>query len=1702
MSFSDDAFENWVSEQYASLTHEGQEEAVDDAVSRARRTRQLNRRVLRANAPPYVPAARIVPPPAARRAAWVRSAGPVRDDGSDDDFDSVSPSVRIVHHADFRDAEDLRCCMCDCSGAEGRARAVRRRYIHQVAAHMVVCRECADSWRREAVPVAVANAVAMMPPVAAVVSPSSRAPTAAEALRRLKAARARIQGLKDYEAQSLYDEAALELSSARRGYADALSPPERHGGGVRDLTRDGDVESNPGPVSTRLLTGVLSLSVSSGVVALCMAVERSWFRLRGRPYPPDLPGWPFFGFGTEVEIFDISGWREDLTVDGDVESNPGPMAGVHYATAASGGTTTLVVTPVGPCSFDLLLEGIGPNSNCRITDGGATIMRLATSTLSASITGAYVGVCDGSTLAVVSASPADCSATAFPSSNPLPVSVVGTVNVTGTTASSVTIAGFSAGVLPLWVSDYEHSTLAVSSAVFNFFCCLALLWAIRSQGRAAWLADSWNQKMHSLNGNMDREGGEMAAHSSGDPTAPYDPRFDVLRGNPFAALADDDFEDQVLLCAEEMPRASAEFLRSSCIFGHRYIAKGDVYMGEEALSVARHVADAHASNLKSKQRNGEPLSEVEKKKIPLRDATNAKAQLASVAKRVAQGFADWGALVDWLCGGEKVSSALSTAVFEECVKRNLGGGVAESMDKGVARGVAKHRPVRSIIHEMGHFSSRLRALQQSDIYARWSEAKWSDEPGSRRGSDGSTTSDTSTCVVTIGDAPVHEKVGDYSGHFARARSRLASIGGWQRDLTMDGDVEANPGPFSPTDLPLAEIGGYSARLQASRNKKMHSANGNTSFIEFPNTMADIKESARIRPLLEEGGTASGPFLNHVDAVAQVLGILGPQGVTMSSVPRETALRGATISSANAVTLLNDLNHPESLLQPATVRSGAAAGLIDSVRRVALFGIGEVRRMAGFPCVETADGAALRETLARSGNIRSDQVTALGFKTSDCAALLRLQAENNGDSLVSAFLKLTLYQLSRTWLQPANLLPIGGEAGKYDAFTALDVNPDVVLNYNTGTVFNSDCGSSSAPIFPYSNATAAQPRIAFHEAKATIPVDEPWFMLRPGLLLQNDSGYNALNYALFALCVAPYPCGIHTVTMSTVDTAGGNADDQEFFLHSDSVHIPGITTTIHLYIPSDQATPPPTSYVAARLQATVVPTAGPTAWGALAANAELQINAVGQPFVSYGLADYLGTWMADASGLSPVDATTLVRFKKQLAELYSRSKDLDFAWDLACGVAARYPAMFEAAPGTPTYPAANSAASAASQNFFALQPHVMVGDYPEDQDLYDFYVPSLNPMWFNKIMSGMYLSVSDGGAQPPVNRDYDGSPRALQYALMTVRTYALTAEHVYNYMRMGRQVWQNSFTQQNYTGVLAAVRDFFAQVGLSTSVVISNNGYALELLHVRVSGTEAARDQFGYSLWCYINAPRVGFQGAWNATTMLNTPCPCVLPDIWLQTTTRVRTLCSTPLLSSNKLLSGLPTEASQVTPLGAGAYTVPLKVESQAREVGLDTVPLIDEVEVFHSRLVWHTMVASQYTLDGAIYATSTVTSGNVVAQKSVRPDWTMLNLVAPSVLTAKTTWFAFMTPIGLRLAVGVSSANGATLMTQIVGQKTVTGVACWLIRNAQAMPNVIVDAGGQNKGSKIYRPVKGSGESSPSSEPASVAGQASTPSAEPTPQA
>jgi hypothetical protein len=219
----------------------------------------------------------------------------------------------------------------------------------------------------------------------------------------------------------------------------------------------------------------------------------------------------------------------------------------------------------------------------------------------------------------------------------------------------------------------------------------------------------------------------------------------------------------------------------------------------------------------------------------------------------------------------------------------------------------------------------------------------------------------------------------------------------------------------------------------------------------------------------------------------------------------------------------------------------------------------------------------------------------------------------------------------------------------------------------------------------------------------------------------------------------------------------------------------------------------------------------------------------------------------------------------------------------------------------------------------------------------------------------------------------------------------------------------------------------------------------------------------------MNVPRVGFESPMYANgTRLIGITPSVIADIWIQINTKAKTVALSPLLSTNKQMTGIAMDDGQVTPFPAGGYSTPITIDSQPRAVGLDTIPMMNDKALFNARLGWNAFSASLYTLDGAVYNVNVPVSGEVVCQRWITPDWTVPALISNSLLTSKSTWIPFMNIQGDRLVVGVANINNAALMTAVMAKRSYIGTSMWLVNGSYVMPNTVVLSGGQNTTSRL----------------------------------
>jgi hypothetical protein len=1028
-----------------------------------------------------------------------------------------------------------------------------------------------------------------------------------------------------------------------------------------------------------------------------------------------------------------------------------------------------------------------------------------------------------------------------------------------------------------------------------------------------------------------------------------------------------------------------------------------------------------------------------------KDDTPFVKKIPLIAKRIAARITCWDEYLDWIYAGERPPEPLVKEVWDLTLRKL---GTTTSQDaRWVAQGVVILRSDRVIFNGLSSFSEQLACLAMSEGWHVWVDK-------------------------------------NFSGHKPRVPVQIH----------LDGQMDHRPPAvqFEDTSVKVGCYAEYGNKNKVSYDYRDTSilegsfnpyGNGQGSMrVAFPGNMSEIESL----PTLMSAYSANpdyrnGHAMDPVIEVAEISGILSEQGVTMSSGPREDVLRSGVVDANNTITLINDLNAPEALLYPLQLRAAASPhNLVDQGCGLPFFSVGNLIRNcldSSRQMVLNANGIAIESILSRMSNIRPDQISTSGFRTGDLAALIRREGISNGDTICTLLLKLQLYRLSRAHIQEMSLLPYGSQPGMFDSYTRLADNPISTVHWgdeaNAAAILGADCyDAGSGEYFLPAELAGTRPTIAFHVTMASVPNGATVYWLPAGLLMQADKASEFINVCMMAMALAPYPLGIHQVELSTTSITNANATTMYYVPHSDLVRIPG-SQALHFILPCANPGPLPDAAGEAEQLALSVAQCGPTAFGQYAAGQILQYSWI-QNVVNHDLIDFCGTYLT-TQGDSPIDVTTLTKFMYQLGELSGRVGEIQGSWETACVLSNRYPLMYTAPEGAAVanYRIAPNAQNAGNEYFGLLQqsalgilPHFYPGLPHQDNAGYDFYYPGTNPSWLNKCFSGIYVINHDIPTlyDPVQPKSWDGSARLLQYSRYVARSYAVTWESIIQLMQMSAEVWNSSFTQQNYVGVMQMIRKFYvsARAGAGVGDLVSVGGESLGGLHMTLNGSVPACDTYGYTLYDRINVPIVGFAGPYTyAGVEQDAATPCILPDVWYQLTCHGCYLANCQMLSSNKRLTGITIPDGQITPLGGGSYTTPCPRDLQAREVSLSSKPKLNDAMLFNQRQVWNSFAASIYTMNGVIYAGAVPATSTYPAQRFVTPDWTNASNVPPSRLTAKSTWIPFMTVDGLRLMVGVTAANGAALMSQIMAKATSNGLPMWLLRDVTVMPNTIVDGGG-----------------------------------------
>jgi hypothetical protein len=671
----------------------------------------------------------------------------------------------------------------------------------------------------------------------------------------------------------------------------------------------------------------------------------------------------------------------------------------------------------------------------------------------------------------------------------------------------------------------------------------------------------------------------------------------------------------------------------------------------------------------------------------------------------------------------------------------------------------------------------------------------------------------------------------------------------------------------------------SAVLKAERdrhNKEVHAENGNTAICRV---MEEVQKNPRSHELYRSGafskqlGTLKGSMLSLKLATQ-------PSSTNPTQLNNQTnsAIRADVIANTNVITNDVSLNIPNTALVPREVRNGAAAVLINATQRLPIKVLGPTQ----FVATELTD-TDLQKTIVEAAikanmNLgRADNTCLNGFNAIDLAFQGRLKAYY-GLCMDQCLAKLVLLHEVLSWAQPYNTLPITS-ASVIDQFTQPNATGPTVLGYNDSPVFGEDCGGATS-VLPFEGGETGT--IAFHLTTETVPVEErsQAVFIPASLLLMDESVNVGQALAFFINMWAPYPVGLPTVSIPTLDTAGGNALNQVFVHLASLVQIPGLTT-LHVILPRKTTAPNPDTQAKANNLAILQPITGSAASTGLAANTDLNVNYVNGPYTSYNMAEYFYTWFPD------FDATSLANFIQRLSYITGVDDSLRRVNDIASMVSQAFPPLTADTSATNTRFAANSNAQFYMSNAASIQFYETTQNWPQAGNTRaDYLINATDVTGWNKVACGLAVS-SEGIVDNFILPEYLGNVNAAYWSQLRSLMFAVVWSSHYANVGWSADTWDTAYSNNTMPDFRALVRKYYA-VTNSSMREQQNAAFGPMLADYFAAITNkglgyCTRGNSNITIFDQM-CPPTGVHNTVtdNTGTWLDMAIPIVVPDVWMQ----------------------------------------------------------------------------------------------------------------------------------------------------------------------------------------------------------------------------
>jgi len=946
------------------------------------------------------------------------------------------------------------------------------------------------------------------------------------------------------------------------------------------------------------------------------------------------------------------------------------------------------------------------------------------------------------------------------------------------------------------------------------------------------------------------------------------------------------------------------------------------------------------------------------------------------------------------------------------------------------------------------------------------------------------------------------------------------------------------------------------------NARMHALNGNTMDLhgnKFVKTMSDYLVNSAVPDIdkMIQPSSRAGRPLNPKEAAARVNGTWGPQGASSAQVPTNDFLRSQILTAANVLVPITLIDIPGLYLQPRSYRTGGAAnaGLYEwpagAAATTQWILCGTVRDSAS-AVTQTPLYTDCRERIINT-DIKADRLLPNGFRPIDIYLVGNAYASGvvSGDRLTNPFLKGCLLATTLRWNSQSPTLPLSGVTSGIDSFSIISdrtvvptLNYNVINNAGTGGrvyppaaagVWREDCGGA-ASFFPWGlglraptpnpnlpiawGAQAGQGVFSIHTSIKSVPAadrDNALYFSKT-LLSCVETSDPTLSFAILLMLFAPYPFGIHQVTIPTTFLDGTSGSANTYYIpYSNLVSLPG-SGVLRIVLPIRDGsnlkneTPGDASY-----NLVVQPKAGPTASTAIPAGTLITASVgdgsgSGNSLYEYSLSEFLYTWFAG----NTIGVTHINNVLITLASLTGRHADLTFAREVAAAMSVRYTPLLEITrPNTVgNLSSAATATNGGDVKSFLLDhttntPFGFVASAAPASpapwarsDVNDLVIPGSNHSWLSGVVIGA-LSPSALSVDTEISFINFTDLDYLRDCRYVALGYACTYSILFRMLSYPKALLDNIYNDVALPIVYGLLQGFWITHMFDERYpqsLIAKHHSALDCLHSYALGYDAARDAAGLTIFARINYPRRGVWEAWyisaSTSTTLSSPpityalatarvihttlVPQTIPDVWIhQTCLRIPNAMQ-PFLGPRDLLCGVSVSDADVQQPGFVYFSIPLVPSRRTSDIATERVLSMPFHEQFHSRLFWHSTTLTTtaifrsdgISLSGPAGVGNNVglTTGGILCPLARPPDvfsWAGTGAFNPTVhnklmyrlAVANTLWIPGCTRAGQMVWAGVLP-NEADTASQMLAARSFAIMEVVVFPHHKITPNRILGGG------------------------------------------